>query len=74
MRRVIIHKGWSVDKSVRLTRPSFLVGLSRSLDIGGQFDATPVTGGSNADARALADDWRAVGSDLIAAMNSAVGE
>lgn len=72
--RMVILKGWSIDKSVRLTRPSFLAGLSRTLDIGGQFDQIPATGGYNADARALADDWRAVGSDLLAAMNSAIGE
>ena len=72
--RMVIHKGWSVDKSVRMSRPSFLSGLARTLDIGGVFDQTPSTGGYNADSRALADDWRAVGSDLLAAMHSTIGE
>jgi hypothetical protein len=50
-------------------RPSFLGGVARLLDLGGQVDvynqsATP----SEADARALYSDWRMVGEDLHAAI------
>lgn len=49
-------------------RPSVLSGFARTFDIGGTFDsfnesATP----RDADTRALAHDWMAVGDDLRAA-------
>ncbi len=55
--------------------PSFLAGMSRSLDLGGVFDdyntsATP----EQADVLALFSDWRAVGRDLSAAMSAADAE
>jgi hypothetical protein len=53
------------------TRPSFLAGVARLLDLGAQIDvynqsATP----SEADARALYSDWRMVGEDLHTAIKA----
>jgi hypothetical protein len=50
-------------------RPSFLEGISRIFDFGGTLTAfntsrTP----AEADARAILEDWRTVGSDLRAAV------
>jgi hypothetical protein len=51
--------------------PSFLYGIARSLDLGGTFDAyneslTP----NEADGRAIASDWLAVGKDLQGALEA----
>ena len=53
------------------TEPSYLEGFARSIDIGGtmtEFNSglTP----EQADNLALWADWRAVGADMLGAMNS----
>lgn len=52
-------------------KPSFLNGVARILDIGGTFDDSSYwisNSPEEADARALARDWAAVGCDLAEAM------
>jgi len=53
-------------------QPSFLSGMARVLDMGATFDEynTSPTG-EYADAVALLNDFRAVGADLVAAMEEA---
>lgn len=55
------------------TQPSFLGGVGRAIDLGGvlsrdavKLDRTP----RDADARALASDFRVVGDDVRGAMNA----
>lgn len=55
------------------TQPSFLGGVGRAIDLGGvlsreavKLDKSP----READAKALASDFRIVGNDLRAAMNA----
>ncbi|MBI5711778.1 MAG: hypothetical protein HZC42_15955 [Candidatus Eisenbacteria bacterium] len=49
--------------------PSFLVGVGRSLDLGGHFDGYNVSRTpEEADARALGADFLSVGRDLIRAL------
>jgi hypothetical protein len=56
-------------------RPSFLDGFARTADLGGSLNTynqsrTP----GEADARAIWHDWRAVGYDLVTALNRVRGE
>lgn len=45
--------------------PSFLSGLSRTLDLYGLYDAYNISeSGTEADIRAIASDWMIVGQDL----------
>ena len=48
-------------------RPSFAEGAARMLDLSGSLDAHDFLFEPDADARALASDWAAVGRDLRAA-------
>lgn len=55
--------------------PSFCSGVARTVDLGGTFDAyndSPST--EEADRRAIASDWRAVGYDLKHAMTEFDGQ
>ena len=46
-------------------RPSYLTGVARILDLGGQFDAYNVSRTpAEADVRAIMSDWAMVGLDL----------
>lgn len=46
-------------------RPSFLSGVARTLDLGGTFDSFNESNGpTEADTRAMIEDWKAVGDDL----------
>lgn len=52
-------------------RPTYLQGMARTLDLGGSVQRVIYNMSSTpnvADTRALASDWRAVGSDLAVAM------
>lgn len=50
---------------------SFLAGIGRSLDIGGVFDQYNDSATMNeADRRATAADWRAVGQDIQSAIDT----
>lgn len=50
-------------------RPSFLTGLASIFDFAGALQRPRrIPSGPDADARALASDWQAVGGDLWAAM------
>jgi hypothetical protein len=56
------------------TKPSFLRGVARAVDIGGSLsrDAFVLSqNGTQADRRALDSDWRAVNRDVNEAMQSA---
>ncbi len=53
------------------TRPSFLEGMARTLDIGNTMQEYNTSSSpEEADARAIGSDWEAVGSDLRKAMNT----
>lgn len=53
------------------SRPSFLEGMARVLDIGATFDSyNSSRTESEADARAICSDWCMVGQDLIGATKS----
>ena len=50
-------------------RPSFLTGLASIFDFAGALQRPRrIASGPDADARAMASDWQAVGGDLWAAM------
>lgn len=50
-------------------RPSFTRGLARAFDLFGSLDCYNWSrSGEEADGRAMASDWSAVGSDLASAM------
>lgn len=58
--------------NLRVARPSFLTGIARTWDLCGVFRRrrfVPVESPQEADVRAIASDWRAVGSHLRSAMN-----
>lgn len=59
------------------TRPSFLGGVARVIDLGGALGREAVLlspSPKEADERALASDLRVVGKDINAAMNTIAGE
>lgn len=72
MRNVPERDQVTMPGELRITKPSLVTGLARTLDLGGEFDP-PEVQGPNADARALAADWRAVGNDIVVVLNT-VGE
>lgn len=49
-------------------RPSFLTGLASIFDFAGNLHRYEYDSGPDADARALAADWQAIGDDLWIAM------
>jgi len=55
--------------------PSFLAGVGRSLDLGGHFDEyNRSKNNEEADRRAMAADFQAVGQDLREAMTEVAAE
>lgn len=63
--------------NMRVARPSLLTGIARTWDLFGLFRRRrlqPYQSPQEADVRALASDWRAVGSDLQSAMNEVEAE
>ncbi len=60
-----MHK---VKTDFLFAQPSFASGVSRLLDLWGQFDDYNTSAnGEEADAKAIAADWFVVGDDLLAA-------
>ncbi len=54
-----------------IATPSFLTGYARALDVAGTFDSYNVSNSEyEADARALANDWKIVGRQLREALAS----
>lgn len=52
-------------------RPTWIGGLARMVDFGGLFDQyNTYDSPAEADARAIANDWAAVGVDLMNAMDA----
>ncbi len=49
-------------------RPSFLTGIASIFDFAGNLHRYEYESGPDADARALASDWQAIGGDLWIAM------
>ena len=49
-------------------RPSFLTGIASIFDFAGNLHRYEYDSGPDADARALASDWQAIGDDLWIAM------
>jgi len=59
------------DNYCLFSRPSFLEGMARVLDIGATFDSYNTSRTEQeADARAICSDWCMVGQDLIGAAKS----
>ena len=58
---------WMYSEILR-QRPSFLTGLASIFDFAGNINRIKIPSGPEADARALALDWQAVGDDMWAAM------
>lgn len=57
--------------STLFARPSFLTGYARALDVAGTFDSYNVSNSeTQADCNAIAQDWKAVGSQLSEAMSA----
>ncbi|MDR3210332.1 MAG: hypothetical protein LBU79_00240 [Planctomycetota bacterium] len=47
------------------SRPSFLEGMARVIDMGGGLNIYNTSGsGAEADSRAIASDWKAIGDDI----------
>jgi hypothetical protein len=55
------------------TRPSFLSGAARILDLGGTFDRRQ-SSANDEDFRALQGDWAVVGEDMRAAIEAVTGK
>jgi hypothetical protein len=62
----------SAQTDFLFARPSFGSGVARALDLSGQFDAYNIsTSEAEADQRAIASDWLAIGKDLGEALEQA---
>lgn len=57
-----------VSSGLLRRRPSFLTGLASIFDFAGNLHRYEYESGPDADARALASDWQAIGDDLWIAM------
>jgi hypothetical protein len=56
-----------LNENYFFVNPFFLSGVARAVDVGGALDETSYRlsrSGEEADTRAIASDWAAVGSDL----------
>ena len=66
-----MFKKSAVRTSTLVTKPSFLYGIGRAVDLGGTFNSyNRSESGAEADRRAIADDWKVVGEDLERAMTT----
>ena len=68
-----IRKSTKRGVSFVYAKPSFLEGMARLFDIGGTLDTyyyyLPDDNPQDADARAIASDWQAVGRDIAFAID-----
>lgn len=59
----------AVLSDLLFARPSFLEGVARLVDVGGSLNTYNISRtGQEADARALQNDWRAIGHDVRVAL------
>ncbi len=58
-----------IESDYLFARPSFMEGAARIMDLSGSLNTYNYSrNGAEADARALAQDWRAIGRDVRAAL------
>ena len=62
------HRSASIYSDFLRRRPSFLTGFASIFDFAGNLHRYEYDSGPDADARALASDWQAIGDDLWIAM------
>jgi len=66
-----MFKRTAVYTSQLIAMPSFFTGYGRALDVAGTFDSYNASDSEqNADAEAIANDWRIVGQQLHEAIAS----